>query len=187
MKAVHVTLTRNLESIRANGIFRTPPVLDQYNEVMARDYEDYDPKVGLVFGFLLDDHEEKWFKHFAYWKVWGNPRNLAIGDFEHWDRVLETGPSIFKNVPYTDAHLTAMIIDIPYNDLYGHYLHCQSYDMNPQWNDMEERYEHNDKPLALINYKVPPSCIKCLIGTAETVLTKTGKVDIIVNMKRKNI
>ena len=81
MKAIHITPTRNLKSIMANGIFRSPPVLNQYNKIMIEDYgEDYDPKKGLVFSFPLDDHEEKWFKHFAYWKVWGNPRNLASDD-----------------------------------------------------------------------------------------------------------
>jgi len=188
MKAVHVTPTRNIESILANGILRSPPILDQYNEVMSRDYDDYDPGKGLVFGFTTD-HTERWIRHFAYWKVWGNPRNIAIGKYwlEKWDDLLEIGPSAFSNIEYKDEHLTAILIDIPDLNFYGWYLHQQSHTMNPHWADMEERYEHNDKPLVLINYDVPPKYIKNIIGTAETTLTKAGKVDILLNMKRKSI
>jgi hypothetical protein len=104
-----------------------------------------------------------------------------------WDRLRETGPSAFRSIIPAPEHLTALVIDIPDHDRYGWYRHQQDHAMNPQWNDMEERYEHNDKPLVLINYNVKPSCIKYQIGTAETVLSKSGKVDIMMSMKRKNI
>jgi hypothetical protein len=190
MEAVHITPTRNIPSIMANGILRSPPILTQYNKVMSRDYgAEYDPKVGLVFGFTLDDHEEKWFQHFAYWKVWGNPRNIAVGnmDWEYWNRLLETGPSAFRSIIPEAEHLTALVIDVPDHPKYGWYTHAQDHNMNRHWNDMEERYEHNDKPLVLINYDVKPSCIKYQIGTAETGLSKAGKIDITMSMKRKSI
>jgi hypothetical protein len=191
MEAVHVTPTRNLPSIMANGIHRVPPVLYQYDDVMARDYgSEYDPKKGLVFSFTLDDHEEKWFQHFVYWKVWGNPRNLAIGPIcnaGNWDRLKETGPSAFSQIIPEQEHLTALVIDIPDHHLYGWYHHCQSHDMAPHWNDMQEKHEHNDKPLVLINYDVPPSCIKYQIGTAETALSKAGKIDIMMSMKKRKL
>lgn len=170
-----------------NGIYRSPPILYQYDDVMSRDYgKKYDPNKGLVFAFTLDDHEEKWFQHFAYWKVWGNPRNLTIPHWD-WHRLLETGPSAFKNIIPEAIHLTAFVIDIPDHYLYGWYHHCQKHNMQRHWHDMEEKYEHNDKPLVLINYDVPPASIKYQIGTAETILSKAGKVDIIMSMKRREI
>lgn len=189
MEAVHVTPTRNMESILSSGIFRRPPILHQYDTVMKRDYGSaYDQKKGMVFAFTLDDHEQKWFEHFAYWKVWGNPRNIAIENWlGDWDRLLDTGPQAFNNIIPEPEHLTAFVIEIPDNDLYGWYFHCQKHNMDTHWNNMEERYEHNNKPLVLINYDVPPSAIKYIIGTAETVLSKAGKIDIIMSMKRKNI
>jgi hypothetical protein len=190
MKAVHITPTRNVPSIIANGIHRSPPILHQYNDVMVRDYDDYDPEKGLVFCFVLDDYEEKWFQHFAYWKVWGNPRNIVLGgviDVWDHDRFYNSNPSIFKGIIPAAEHLTALVIDIPDHDLYGWYLHAQSHAMQKHWHDMEEKYEHNDKPLVLINYDVPPSAIKYSIGCAETNLSKSGKVDIIMSMKRKSL
>ena len=189
MEAVHITPTKNVPSIIANGIHRSPPLLRQYNKTMADDYGDkYDPKKGLVFAFHLDGHEEKWFRHFAYWKVWGNPRNIELGKYlDDWDRFYETGPEIFKNLVLSSEHLTALVISIPDVVYYEWYCHAQFHNMQRHWNDMEEKYEHNDKPLALINYDVPASSIKYLIGTAEINLSKAGKVDIIMSMKRKNL
>ncbi len=189
MKAVHVTPTRNLESIKANGIFRAKPLLDQYAELMKRDYDDYDPERGLVFAFPLDLNVEKWFSHFAYWKVWGNPRNQCIIDHydtrELYDKMNEIGPAVFSHIIPADEHLSAILIDIPDSIFHGWYHHAQHHDMNPIWNDMEERHEHNDKPLVLLNYDVQPACIKSIIGTVETILSKSGKIDIMLNMKRE--
>jgi hypothetical protein len=192
MKAVHITPTRNLESIKAQGIFRAVPLLDQYARLMERDYKSYDPERGLVFAFALDMNVIKWFKDFAYWKVWGTPRNECITN--HWfdppekfDKLQEIGPPAFSHITPKDEHLSAVLIDIPDNRFYGWYYHAQNHTMNSHWADMEERYEHNTKPLVLINYDVQPDCIRSTIGTAETVLSKSGKVDILLNMTREKL
>lgn len=191
MKAIHITPTRNIESIKAQGIFRAVPLLDQYTRLMKRDYKDYDPERGLVFAFPLDLNLAKWMKDFAYWKVWGNPRNECIRDqwdsHELFDKLLEIGPAAFSHIIPKDEHLTALLIDIPDNPLYGWYHHAQYHDMNTHWNDMETRYEHNDKPLVLINFDVSPDQVIKQIGTVETVLSKSRKVDTIINLKAKSL
>jgi hypothetical protein len=59
--------------------------------------------------------------------------------------------------------------------------------MNPHWQDMDTRYEHNDKPLVLINYDVKPSAIKEIIGTANIDVKRNKKIDVNVNMKISSI
>ncbi len=52
MDVLHITQTKNVPSIMKNGIFRSKPLLSQYEEVMKEDYgSDYDCEKGLIFGF----------------------------------------------------------------------------------------------------------------------------------------
>jgi len=43
---------------------------------------------------------------------------------------------------------------------------------------MDVRYEHDDKPLTLMNYDVEINRIKKIIGTAESSITKKNKIDV---------
>lgn len=192
MNVIHITPSRNVESIRVNGILRSVPLLDQYARLMDEDYPgEYDSERGLVFAFPVDFNIAKWIKDFAYWKVWGNPRNECIkADYdspEAYDKLLEIGPAAFAHIIPADEHLTALEIEIPDNPLYGSYLHRQAHDMSKCWHDMDTRYEHTTKPLALINFDIDPGCIIGQVGTIETVLSKTGKVDTIINLKAKSL
>jgi hypothetical protein len=188
MKAVHVTKTQNLNSIFKSGIFRNKPLLEQFEETMQKDYgSKYDAERGLVFSFAYDDTEERFFNHFVYWDMWGKPRNellTVVDDKTYWD-MNEVGPKAFSHIQPIEESYTAILIEIPDHPLYGWYQHQQSHDMNPVWIDMEERYEHNDKSLVLINYDIHPSCIKGVLGTANGMVNKEKKIDVFMNMKKK--
>jgi hypothetical protein len=188
LKAVHVTKTRNLNSILRHGIIRNKPLLEQYEETMIKDYgSDYDLEKGLVFGFAYDDTEERMFKHFVYWDMWGKPRNemTILVDYKIFCEMNEIGPKVFSHIQPREESYTAILIEVPDNPLYGWYRHQQSHDMNPIWNNMEERYEHYDKRLVLINYDVSSSCIKGVLGTSNGIVNKNNKIDVFMNMKKK--
>ena len=46
---------------------------------------------------------------------------------------------------------------------------------------MDERYEHDDKPLVLLNYDVPSCKIKKVIGNVESFYEK-GKINITLDI-----
>lgn len=192
MKVIHITPTRKVKSIIKHGIKRSKPTLFQYEDVMIKDYGDtYDPERGLVCTINLDFHIERYFKHFAYWRIWGKPRNKVITD--HWstvesfNKLMEIGPKAFSHVVPMEDSFIALLVKIPFNPLQDRYIHEQSHRMNPQWHDMEERYEHNDMPLNLINYDINPKCIQGSIGTATTNIRKDGKIDVFTSMKMRRL
>ncbi len=43
---------------------------------------------------------------------------------------------------------------------------------------MDTRYEHNDKPLVLINYDIKPDKIKKVIGIGESTLNRNNKINV---------
>jgi len=75
-------------------------------------------------------------------------------------------------------YFSVVLIDIPNHSLYDRYCHQQSNCMAPHWNDMDTRFEHNDKPLVLVNYDITPDRIKKVIGTGESTISKKNKIDI---------
>ena len=42
---------------------------------------------------------------------------------------------------------------------------------------MELKYEHDDKPLALVNYDIKSNNIIKIIGTGQSIITKNNKID----------
>ena len=71
MDVLHITQTKNIPSIMKNGIHRGKPLLDQFNDVMEREYgEDYDKDKGLVFGMPENiDRRDKYIKDFFIGKL----------------------------------------------------------------------------------------------------------------------
>jgi hypothetical protein len=192
MKAVHITRHNHIEGIKKHGIKRGIPLLSQYDSLMRRDYgKVYDPKKGLIFAIGLDSNIERIIKDFAYWDTWGKPRNIAIDEYwvdsdERFDTLKEIGPKAFKGItPITNLYIP-LLIEVPDHPLYESiYLHCQSTTMGTHWRDMDTRYEHDDKPLVLVNHDVPVKNILCRIGTANTSVWRNGRIDVSVHMKTK--
>ena len=171
MDVIHITKTSNLKSIMKYGIFRNKPFLDVYNKVMKEEYgEKYNKEKGLVFGFPESiNKRNKYIKDFVYWKTWGDPRNLKIAKDD----------LNFKYVSLITYNYTILLLDIKYDKFFDMYVHQQTHDMNDDidaWKNMDSRYEHNDKPLCLMNYDIPISKIRTL-GNVEPYIIK-NKIDM---------
>lgn len=180
IETLHITPTKNIPSILKNGILRSKPILDTYNNVMKDEYGDkYDPKKGLVFGFPEGHFKrDKFIKDFFYWKTWGHPRNILINKLSYDDYVQNRKPTIFNHLKIRPEHFSVVLIKIKNENIFKKYVHCQSHFMGPRWANMDEQYEHDDKPLTLINYDVPPELIKGIIATGETYFSKNGKIKV---------
>ena len=190
MLAIHMTKTRSVDSIMEKGILRNQPLLDKFNGIMKEDYGTlYNKEKGLVFSYICGVNDQRYFTDQIYWNMWGKPRNIMLKEVDYYEyhRMDEIGPKVFEKITYTGQSYTALLIDIPHNPHYDSYYHCQDHGMNHMWNDMEERYEHNDMPLVLINYDVHPSHIKGIVGTANTAITKTNKIDVYTTMKYRRV
>lgn len=185
MDVIHITPERNLKSIFKNGVLRNKPLLDQYNDVMKRQYGDkYDKEKGLVFCFPEETiFRDKYIKDFSYWKVWGNVRNKILTTFDYYKfiKYQEDGYKIFSKVVPELGKLSILLLDIDYEDFFSYYFHVQNHIMGPYWVDMDERYEHNDKPLVLVNYDIKPNRIKKVIGSVESFYDN-GKINITLNI-----
>jgi len=184
MDVLHITQTKNIPSIMRNGIFRCKPLLSQYSEIMKKDYEDeYDAEKGLVFGIPESlNRRDKYIKDFFYWKTWGDKRNIFLDDcdYEQFTKYQEMGPAAFKHIKMESMQFSVLLIDIPHDPLYDMYIHNQSNCMGELWSDMDTRYEHYSKPLTLINYDVEAKRIKKVIGNGESIVTKSGKINVLL-------
>jgi hypothetical protein len=182
MDILHITQTKNVPSIIKNGIFRSKPLLPQYDEVMKEDYgSNYDCEKGLVFGFPENiNQRNRYIKDFFYWKTWGEKRNIFLDDcdYDQFTKCQEIGSDVFSHIKITPVYFSVILINIPYHPLYGWYQHEQSHTMNVFWSNMDTRYEHNDKPLVLINYDIKPDKIKKVIGIGESTLNRNNKINV---------
>lgn len=165
-----------------NGIFRSKPLLSQYDRIMEEDYsENYDKDEGLVFGIPENlNRRDKYIKDFCYWKTWGEPRNIFLKDtdWNQYDKCQEEGPKVFSQLKISTIDFSILLVDIPFVWTYDEYIHEQSIEMGVLWKDMDARYEHKNKPLILINYDIEPDRIKEVIGTGESKLSRNNKIDV---------
>jgi len=186
MDVIHITETKNVKSIMGSKIFRNKPILSQYDKVMYDDYGfDYDRKKGLVFGFPESiRHRDKMIKDFAYWKTWGDVRNKFLLKYngEEYDKSLDIGPKVFSHLKLKSTYFSIILLDVDHEKIFCKYTHEQSSDMGPLWIDMETRYEHNDKPLVLMNYDINSNKIKRVIGTIQTIVTKKNKINTLLDI-----
>jgi len=163
-------------------ILRKKPLLSKFNDIMRNYYnEDYDENKGLVFGFPESIHNrDKIIKDFIYWKTWGNDRNEVLNGYtdEEYIEMENIGLKIFSHLKVKADHFSILLLDIKYDPFFDYYLHKQSIDMGTFWTDMDVRYEHDDKPLTLMNYDVNINKIKKVLGTAESIITKQNKIDV---------
>jgi len=168
MEVLHVTPTKNIKNIMKSKILRSKPILSQYDDVMNYEYgSDYDKEKGLVFGFPEDIYNrDKIIKDFAYWKTWGDVRNrfLLKYDDEEFIKLQEVGTKIFSHIKLKSTHFSILLLEIKYEPVFDRYKHQQTADMSSYWTDMETRYEHDDKPLVLINYDIELKNIKRIVG-----------------------
>jgi hypothetical protein len=186
MDVLHITSERNLNSIFQHGILRSKPLLTKYNDIMKNLYaSNYDQEKGMVFCFP-EEHvkRDKFIIDFSYWKAWGNIRNKILepfNDYEDWEKLNEIGPKFFNDVQPQLDKMKVLLLEIEYEKFFRYYHHQQSHDMGNMWTDMDERYEHNDKPLVLLNYDVSPCKIKRVIGSVESFYEK-GKINITLDI-----
>ncbi len=182
MDVLHITQTKNIPNIIKNGILRSKPLLSQYDRLMKEDYEDgYDEDKGLIFGIPENiDRRDKYIKDFCYWKTWGEPRNLFLhnSSYNQYSKYEEMGTKTFSHIKITPIDFSVLLVEIPFMWTYDHYIHGQSTWMGVLWDDMDVRYEHENKPLVLINYDIKPKNIKKVIATGESVLKRNNKIDI---------
>ena len=186
MDVLHITATKNIPSIMKTKIMRRKPLLTKFNGIMESYYGDsYNEDKGLVFGFPESiHHRDKIIKDFIYWKTWGDDRNRVIdtwSDEQHIE-MQNVGVKAFSHLTLKEDHYSILLLDIEHEPFFDYYHHKQSSDMGVLWNDMDIRYEHNDKPLTLMNYDIQTSRIKKIVGTAESVITKQNRVNVFLNI-----
>ena len=186
MEVLHVTATKNINSIMTSKIFRCKPVLSQFDEAMDYEYNsDYDREKGLVFGFPESIYNrDKIIKDFAYWKVWGDVRNRFLMKYDDFEfvKMQEEGTKIFSHIKTESMHFSILLLDIKYEPFFDRHIHIQNREMGPYWKDMETRYEHDDKPLVLMNYDVEINNIKRVIGTVQSIVSKENKINTLLQI-----
>jgi len=108
---LHVTPSRNIESIMKYGIKRSVPLLPSFSNLMVKTIKNkYEKDKGLVFTIPESiQRRDKYLKDFTYWKQWGNPRNLYLSKLgvekmknEKYYELLDKGPSIFKYIEFKE-------------------------------------------------------------------------------------
>ena len=180
MDILHITQTKNINSIMKHGIKRCKPLLSKFNDVMEEEYgTDYDKERGLVFCFPEGTaRRDKYIKDFFYWKTWGDDRNRFIdkNEAKYYD-MLEDGPKTFSHLKFQSLHFSILLLDLPQNMVLDRIYHSQTTDMSPLWSDMDTRYEHYWKPLILINYDIESKHIKRIIGTGKSIVEKNDKIN----------
>jgi len=182
MEVLHVTQTRNVKRIYSSKLYRNKPILPIYNTVMENYYGmTYDKSKGLVFAFPEAIYNRnKIIKDFIYWKVWGNQRNLLLAkySYDEYYENLNNGIKVFSHLTVKEDSFSVLLLDIEYEKLFSMHRHVQNADMGPYWVDMDIRYEHDDKPLVLLNYDIEPIKIKRIVGTAKVNIKRKNKVDV---------
>jgi len=180
MKLIHVTQTTNVDSILYHGIIPSIPKLIQW-EHAGKEEEWYDEKLGFVFTFPEHDQRDRFIRDLMYWKCWGDPRNDHIGEDvlpdNIWEEVRNIGPEYFKYIRPKGNHFTVFELEDFDWDKSLCRLHQQSYDMNPIWNDMDQRFEHNDKTIYAFNKTIESKYIK-VIGEATIEFNRREKANI---------
>lgn len=182
MKVLHISPSKNTESILKYGILKSSPFLSQFKEFLERHLgEKYNHKEGVIFSIPEDVlTRDKYIKDFVYWKVWGHPRNVLLDTLYkkyYYADILDSGPSIFKFIKPEEEEFTIFEADIDDKFTTVSCIHGQFHNMSSLWNDMDNRYEHIDKPLVLINDNIPSYKLK-IIGQARTLSNKNGIIDV---------
>ena len=186
MKILHISPSKNTESILKYGILKRPPFLSQFKEFLELHLrEKYNHKEGIIFSIPEDVlTRDKYIKDFIYWKVWGHPRNVLLDTLYkkyYYADILDSGPSIFKSIKLEEEEFTIFEADIDDNFTTVSCIHAQFHCMSPVWDDMDSKYEHEDKPLVLINDNIPSYKLK-IIGEAKTLNNKNKRIDISMNI-----
>ena len=186
MEVLHVTPTKNIKNIMKSKILRSKPLLSQYEKTMIDEYgSEYDKEKGLIFGFPESIYNrDKMIKDFAYWKTWGDVRNrfLLKYDDNKWIKMQEEGPKVFSHIKLKSTHFSILLLEIKYDLFFDKYVHVQNAEMSSYWTDMETRYEHDDKPLVLMNYDVELKNIKRIVGTVQSIVTKEDKINTLLQI-----
>ncbi len=186
MEVLHVTPTKNINSIMRNKILRNKPILSKFDDIMTSEHGfEYDKEKGLVFAFPESIYNrDKIIKDFAYWKTWGEDRNRFLKKYDDnkYIKMQEEGPKTFSYIKPKSTHFSILLLDVEHEPFFDYYIHHQSASMGPYWADMESRYEHDDKPLVLINYDVEINNIKKVVGTVQSIVTKENKINTLLQI-----
>ena len=87
MDALHVTLSKHVPSIMKNGILRSKPILEKYDELMERNYgSEYDKDKGMVFGFpeTINHRDVNGLHVVDYINYKPNDTNMAIEEYDKY-------------------------------------------------------------------------------------------------------
>lgn len=185
MNILHITQTKKLESIMKNGILRCKSLLSQYDNIMEHEYKsEYNKDRGLIFCIPEEiERRDKYIKDFFYWKTWGDNRNkfLCKND-DKFDIFQDEGYNVFSYIKLESIQFSILLLDIPEETILIKYYHAQYHSMGSLWGDMDTRYEHYSKPLALINYDISPDNIKRVVGTGQSIVTKDNKINTLLQI-----
>ena len=117
-----------------------------------------------------------------YWKAWGDPRNDYIS-IDHlpegqWDEIRNTGPQYFSHIKPKGKNLTIFELEgFSWSKSFCRW-HQQSHHMGGTiWDNMDERFEHNDKLVYVFNKTIKPEHIK-VIGEATIEFNRCEKANI---------
>lgn len=186
MEVLHITPSENIKSIVRSKVFRRTPLLPVFNDIMESEYgSNYDKEKGLIFGFPEGiNHRDRIIRDFVYWKIWGDDRNRFLSEYDdkEYENLQNRGTDLFSHIKPKSKHFSVLLLEIQHEELFDVYMHHQSSDMGPLWVDMDTRYEHNDKPLVLINYDVEVNKIKRIIGTVQSIVTKENKINTLLQI-----
>ena len=147
---------------------------------------EYDKDRGLVFCIPEDTiYRDKYIKDFFYWKTWGDDRNrFILKQTNKYDELQNEGFKVFSSIKPQSLYFSILLLDIPYEKLFDTdtYIHSQTNSMGSLWQDMDTRYEHDNKPLVLVNYDIKVDNIKRVIGTGQSIVTKENKINTILQI-----
>lgn len=116
----------------------------------------------------------KFAQDFAYWKVWGSPRNKLLHRFHKGPRKkANPSPAIHDRLRLNPIEFDVYQIRPKGigTDFYS-LLHSQNTTgghstLGPSFANMDENYCHIDRPTVIVGKPVPPDCLR-LVGRVET-------------------
>lgn len=178
---LHVSPVKNKDSILKYGLIGQEPLLgDVFKDQMP------DRSKGAVFGLREgSDKQDKYLQDAAYWKIWGDPRNIFLKDmdYELYCRYQEQGVTTFNHIKTEVTNFAVFEVEI-IDEFTTFCYHLQYQEMGLYWLDMNTRYEHFKKPLIVVNDSIKREQIK-LVGSITVDMDKRGNINTNLEYHKK--
>jgi len=161
MKLLHITESKNISPIKEKGILGAVPSLPHHREWLEGHYgEEKVKNNGCIYTipeYLIQ--RDRYLKDFAYWKVWGQPRNERLKEltesknykYWHWG---EYNTDTCKDIKIEEKcfKILEFIISEKRYSSCAEAIHIQDHceKANKYWDNMDSRYEHDDKLMPVL-------------------------------------